>query len=208
MKRTIPALIAVLAASCTAPGGPSESTRNFTLDLPSGCTLKEGEIGLGCDFISAAGGRQAVAITESAAPFGKFFSETERAAMRKDPRGFWTGVVKAWEVEASERDSSLPIEIRHPETRAFAPPPGAEACLWSRADIIMVGKVASEIRAVSCALYDPATDMVERFMVQYMDYRKPGTPPDPTVATNAERGFRSLRFTPPGAPPADPRRSK
>lgn len=203
MKRPLLALVAALPAACAAPGGRPEVMPNFTLDLPSTCSLTANQSGVGCSF-ETAGGTQAIAITQSAAPFATSFPEAARARMQKDPRGFWSDVVKTWEAQSSASTPAA-VEIRHAETRAFPPAPGAEACLRSTLDTIMAGKVASQIHGVSCALYDPASDQVERFTVQYMDYRDPATPPDPTLAADADHVFRSLRFSLGTASPAAPK---
>lgn len=98
MKRLLLlAPIAALAATCTALGAPPRATPSLTLDLPPGCSLRADEPGLGWNFVGTAGTRQAIVTNPSAAPFCGSFRETARAALR----GLWSGVVKAWEAEAS-----------------------------------------------------------------------------------------------------------
>jgi hypothetical protein len=201
MKRFAAALAAVLAASCSSLYGERpEDARDFTLDLPPGCRFSEMDFSFYCAFRNAAGREQYIKTLEFTSPFDDRFDqpETARAAMRKDPRAFWTGIV-----EATERNTPLGVAIPIVSTRsrAFGPPPGAEACLRVAMDAIdLVGgePVPVDIQGARCILYDPATDLVEDFVIKHNQWREPGTPPDPGFPAEAGRLLRTLRFAPPG----------
>lgn len=138
--------------------------------------------------------------TETAAPFGEFFEEPSRAVLREDPERFWARAVRDWEARAVSLTVEPGVTVGRAETRAFAPPPGAEACVWFVIGGTLVQEgVAGDIQGVRCALYNPAADVVEEFALEFMEFRPLGEQADPGLAADAERVVRTLRFTPPGA---------
>lgn len=208
MKASI-LLLTALVTACMGPGGSTAPTRAYTLDLPPDCSL-EGPASKRHCTIPADGYDRLINVWQAAQPFDQAFDDPQakRAALREDPMGFWATTLR--NSEENGRAALQPqFEIRRAEVRAFPPPPGAEACIWFSIDSTEVASGSDgESRGIRCALYDPATDVAEEFGIDFIEFPPPGTPPDPALATDAERVARTLRFAPPGAPPADSRRSK
>lgn len=203
MKGFVLALLAVSAASCTAPTGSPAPTRRFTLDLPPGCALQPVALEdpasvSGCIFTSATGRARVISTKQFAVPFDEMFDRRPetRLALRLDPKGFWWGAVMGFEALAARGVPPGDL-VRDVETRPFPTLPGSEACAWFVLNVTSEGR-PSDTQGVRCMLYDPGADVAEMFMLEYVESRAPGAPPDPGFAADAERVARTLRFAPPG----------
>ncbi|MFO1104887.1 MAG: hypothetical protein U1E34_02205 [Amaricoccus sp.] len=193
-------LLAALVGSCMGPDGSAAPLRAHTLDLPPGCRPEGPAVRRQCT-VPADGYGRVITVWQNAQRFDQAFDDPQakRAALARDPASFWAATLRT--SEENGRAALQPdYAIRHADMRAFPPPAGAEACIWFEIDATEVATGRNgESRGIRCALYDPASDVTEEFGIDFIGFPPLGAPPDPTLAADAERAARSLRFAPPGA---------
>jgi hypothetical protein len=194
-------LAAALAASCAGQPKPGEIERTMLLDHPPDCVFTPAPSGRGCFFMTSDGRERRIRIDAKGVPFEENFAnpEAERARLAEDPRAFWESAALAMEARSGSLRPA-DVRIRHQSARVRdhrLDPDGAQACVDYVFDYALVpppGGEPAEVDnvGVHCVHYNPATDNIGEVIVEYMELRPDGVPPDPDFAADAARVTRSL----------------
>lgn len=169
-----------------------------SVTAPPGCKLNGDLFVEDCHFVTADGRSRVLRLEHTTAPSNDatVWLVANQAALAANPQAYWAGVMKAREAAAQSRPEEGSV-IRRASFGPMPPRPGAEACVRFVFDQTYPEKlVDTDMQGIRCIAYDPATGVADELMLEYIEFRHQGMPPDPGFARATEQVVDSVRWGP------------